>query len=1253
MTKNVLKKFFQGFIASSLILLVCSFVVAFYVSQNPVDANADNDYTWDDSTKTVTFYSNAGMSSWADYTRRIENLKPYVKNMVFGPNVSEIGHMQFSGVDYPSVNSVKFQGNIQMSFCCFNKMTTLTSVVFEKNCHLIGHDFYECPNLNSVVFNGEAKIGTDYPSTTYFVGSLSFSNTSIKNLVFNGKAKLAGDCFSNISTLESVTFKDESDLSEWPLSYCENLKSIEFQKETHIHDGNPFVVLFYDNDETSSQLHIYDKWVGIMNGNQQLESLYFPANSTIENCPGLFSYYYKLKYVEFESAVSLDDGAFTTCPSLEEIIFNDSSDLGKGCFAYSYNLYPEETEHFPTKIRNINFGGPTKINIGCFSSYDVLNKRGAPNTALKNLYFPEGSDFQPSGGGGSNQGGYFSYFNALETVEFDGDVKLYHGAFQNNPSLKTVTFNKQSTLNNGAFSMCPNIEEINFCDAVKLGNGCFQPGTSRGTIASEVLNLPDSEWNTKLKSLKFPKGSVFDNEPNYQSAHGSFCAYKNLESIEFEGDVTLSCGCFYNLIGLKTLNFGGKAELRNGSFPNLLNLEEINFGDEVHMGYGCFSFDSAYSPTCPHKNESLKSISFPKGSTFKFDGNEAVGSFLRYFELENITFEGDIKVPNGCFQNCNAIRHVQFMGSSIIGLGSFVPCENLEELEFGGPTEIDSGSLQRDPKIENTDIQRQPTKFKNTKLKSLTIPEDSIFAASHSSSALFKCFAGLEEVTFKGNIELHGSDFNFCENLKKVNFEKKSVINAGAFAFCNNLEEINFGDATEIHGGAFYACDSEHLAEESQYINNALTSLTFPDGSIIGDTEENLDSLNFGGFFQNYKALENVTFEGKVVVGGGCFQYCDSLKNINFNGADSILTQGAFSYNQNLESVEFNNPIQILGGNFRFCPNLQNVIFNSDCTIAGESFTGDEANINTGLKKAEFNGDTLIKEDSFKDCVNLNELNFNGNVIIQDNAFSINDSNENTKLKEVNFAQDSKIQSETCFKNFVALEIIRFDDTSQTESSAGFINCPKLNDIYYTAIEPTGFVDLSFTNLKVETLKIHVPCISFEKYKDSLREDSGSKIMLAAVGSSEIHNINFVDNVVKEHQSGTEFLYDQDYHWTICTLCKGVLNKSKHKFSLEWKTDQNYHWHECTDCKYAENKEAHNFNNHVCLTCFYDERIEPISDDVIPAIQEFGQNPVQAVGNLVSTFDGKTWAIVGICILLVLANGFFITKKIIKKRKNK
>lgn len=144
------------------------------------------------------------------------------------------------------------------------------------------------------------------------------------------------------------------------------------------------------------------------------------------------------------------------------------------------------------------------------------------------------------------------------------------------------------------------------------------------------------------------------------------------------------------------------------------------------------------------------------------------------------------------------------------------------------------------------------------------------------------CFSGknIEEVYVPSTVEVEGSAFTGCVNLRKFQGSSNTTIYSGTFYGNENLEEVLFTNTIEkIEGGAFWKCtrlknvdfikDVKYLGSQAFSHTNVenlpeLNDLEYAGNSVFWATpwEENQESdfIVVGNTLQRYKGYDQVVY---------------------------------------------------------------------------------------------------------------------------------------------------------------------------------------------------------------------------------------------------------------------------------------------------------------------------------------------------------------------------------------------------------
>lgn len=382
-----------------------------------------------------------------------------IKELSF-PADSKLGSVVFSNCT--GLEKITFEGDMTCTGGgSFANLTELKTLEFKGESKLFSGSFTGTTKLETITFGGKTDIPSGvfsyseenpntklkeliFPEGSVFGASVFTRCTSLEKIVFEGDVNLtSGGCFSYLSKLKTLDFKGESTISSGAFSSSVSLESVSFGEKTNLGSG-----LFCYNSEKP---------------NTGIKELTFPEGSEFQS--SIFTSCYSLEKVTFEGDVNLvGGGCFGDAVALNTIVFKGESILGTSAF---YNS---------TKLSNITFGGKTKLSAGVLYYDD-----DKPNTELKELIFPEGSEFSS---------GAVSNCASLEKIVFQGDVDISAASiFYSLPELKTVEFNGTSKIGPSALSDCGKLTNVIFKDVTELGiNALAYVGTElAGSMAPIVI----------------------------------------------------------------------------------------------------------------------------------------------------------------------------------------------------------------------------------------------------------------------------------------------------------------------------------------------------------------------------------------------------------------------------------------------------------------------------------------------------------------------------------------------------------------------------------------------------------------------------------------------------------------------------------------------------------------------------------------------------------------------------------------------
>ncbi len=350
-----------------------------------------------------------------------------ITSLVVPSSVNAIGDFAFASNNL--LESVVFEGGIDIGSCAFHSDKKIRSVEFSDERTVIGHQaFINCVALTDL------RLGKDIPS----IGQEAFRYCNVEKVEIPDSVTEMGDSvFSNCLNLREAKIGSGLDrIPDYTFDLCvslgeivipENIKGIG--DEAFYRDAFLTGVTFEGDVEYIGDKAFYDC--------ESLESVEIPESVTHIGVEA-FTLCKSLRDVSWPSDLTeVNDGMFNTCESLSRFDFSNITRIGNNAFtgtALSEALLRDDVE----EIGESAFG-LTKIR-----TFEVPPKIDTIKT------------------------GAFAYCEDLEYVKInEGVVELEDGAFYSCTSLKAVSLpDSVSRLNDEAFACCDSLDIIEFGDSL-------------------------------------------------------------------------------------------------------------------------------------------------------------------------------------------------------------------------------------------------------------------------------------------------------------------------------------------------------------------------------------------------------------------------------------------------------------------------------------------------------------------------------------------------------------------------------------------------------------------------------------------------------------------------------------------------------------------------------------------------------------------------------------------------------------------
>lgn len=886
------------------------------------------------SLKRVEFGENSQIEVIVDSSfYRTYNLE-YI-NLEACTSLTEIRSLAFW---YSGVTEITLPASIEViEISAFNSADRLASVEFLTE---VGDDGVARSNLRSIAataFQGTAISEFVFPETT--ATSITLGNTLFQNCRNLTYVHLSTGVTSLGSALSGANFIETISIADSNLNFR----------------ADAAAPLLLNVDGTAIRL----AYGSVITGDEEEAGTYRIPDGFTEIGDSAFRGQNAIRKLIIPASVrTIGNNAFRYCFSLEEVVFEENSELtsiGDYAFANCSNL---TTVNLPNGLQTLNgyafaYSGLTEITIPR-SVTQIDTYVFAYNKALKNVTVLAAFENQ-SGYNGANMflgcgaieevvlgdafkeipANMFSMYSAAE-AEAQGNVlssidlryvtEIGSSAFRYRTGLESVTLGANLAEMTGTyiFAGCTGLTTVmsynsagNIIGAqgsvtlpdslTKIGNYCFDGSGLTGTV---TLGQNLTTVGTYLFRNTAITEAILDlsiNVPNYM-----FNGCESLTTVSLSTGITsIGTYAFQNCTNLKTVRYFDPA----ATVENADGTLTYTFVGED--GYATFA-DTLTT---------LNNYAF-SGSGIEHlvaAGIDTMGTYVFYKceDLLTADLTGSVfEVGNYAFRGCISLTEVLIPDATAIGTSnscySFADCESLERVVLGeGLIDIMGRAFQNCYALSTIDVANGDEVTENeegvfTFPSTLTLIRD--YAFESTAVRELHIPASLTGIGYNATSPTTASYvFRYCENLEKVVVPSTlTYIGRGAFSYCPNLKTFQYTDGQTVYGeeGELTLSSSVTMLGQDAFRDTGFTKVTVPAsverlGTYLFAECENLVEAEY--------LTDYVTGSSASTYATYMFAYCSNLTTVVLSSAIEVLPDYMFRNCTSLNTIKLYDGTEYIG----------------------------------------------------------------------------------------------------------------------------------------------------------------------------------------------------------------------------------------------------------------------------------------------------------------------------------------------------
>ncbi|MBO7527766.1 MAG: leucine-rich repeat protein [Clostridia bacterium] len=425
------------------------------------------------------------------------------------------------------------------------------------------------------------------------------------------------------------------------------------------------------------------------------------------------------------------------------------------------------------------------------------------------------------------------------------------------------------------------------------------------------------KYTSGLKNIVLPE---YINNIKVKTLCSELFYGNNIESFVCEQDVKIESYPFSNCGQLKyiKLNSSTADYIANYCFgleelvlPNVTQIKE-SFLNYIYLGElngsrtfaKCFNIKSIYAPNVREiKDYTYSYMKRLENLVLDWDNITELGEYsfecCENLSLSLVLSDNITTIPQGCFKD-SKITSIVANGVTEIIKWAFCDCEYLTNVSFGELVSIGDYAFYSSAIVGGIKLANNST-----------IGDDAFYLCE-----------SLECIDLNNCVSIGKGAFEFCKSLTEVSLKSCTSVGDNAFQYCNKLKTVENPNITEISKNCFFGCSDLESFDFSnvQFICDSAfyNCLKLKEISLVNVIElkcdNSLSEYSKGSQFRNCDGLTTVELgENIKTIPNGCFEFCNSLKNIDLSKVTKIET-AAFRYCRALEIIDLSN-IESLGLN--------------------------------------------------------------------------------------------------------------------------------------------------------------------------------------------------------------------------------------------------------------------------------------------------------------------------------------------------